>query len=199
MAQKLVDLLVTVTKEEGEQMTYTLIHPGVYETKNRWKYTPCLRGLGYKVRVAEVFYKYIIAHKNYNKRSGDYVTSRVPRSDGNSDDPRPVLGFYQFTTPPSALPYNKNIYRESDGTTAPQLWRSSPSTGFYPFFTSSALSYIRNIHTYLYGGVPFPLVVQKREERPSTKSLPLCFGLPFALVFWNKENNNKIRKCNKRV
>jgi hypothetical protein len=93
MAQKIIDLLVTITKDDGEEMTYTQIHPGVYQTKKTGgkKYTPDLQGLGYKVRVAEVFYKYIIAYKNNNKRSGDHVTSRVPRSDGNSDDPRPVL------------------------------------------------------------------------------------------------------------
>jgi hypothetical protein len=57
MAQKIINLLTAVTKDDGEEMSYSLIHPGVYQTKKTGvkKYVPCLRGLGYKVRVAEVF------------------------------------------------------------------------------------------------------------------------------------------------
>ena len=56
MAQQIIDMLTTCVKDEGEEMAYTLVHPGVYQTKKSGvkKYQPCLRGLGYKLRVAEV-------------------------------------------------------------------------------------------------------------------------------------------------
>jgi hypothetical protein len=39
MGQKIIDMLTKVLKDDGEEMAYTLIHPGVYQSKKLGKNT----------------------------------------------------------------------------------------------------------------------------------------------------------------